>query len=218
MQDQKCVKTIAEMMTILTQLSWPAEHELTKKQLKRSAVMLMPGYEEKYRITKGIRFWQDTKIKYLLIAGTRGDSGFEEKGITLDVGKKSIRIQLGRNRMATPENEEIKLGGYYTNTKDQMLWLVDCLSDLEIDYLILATAAYHVPRCWLTCSQTLKTNKIHRLKLFVKPLCDPENPILPADKILGEAKKIEAYRTKGHVASADDLRAYLVDQCYLCHS
>ncbi|OIO46958.1 MAG: hypothetical protein COY09_02680 [Candidatus Portnoybacteria bacterium CG_4_10_14_0_2_um_filter_39_11] len=218
MQDQKCVETIAGMMTILTRLSWPAEQELTKKQLKRSAVTLMPGYEEKYRVTKGIKFWQDTEIKYLLIAGTRGDSGFENNDIALDIGKKATFIKLGQGRMVAPEKTEIKLGGYCANTKDQMLWLIDCLGGLKIDYLILATAAYYLPRCWLTCLQTLKTNKIHRLKLFVKPLCDPENPILPVDKILEEAKKIEAYRTKGDVASVDDLRAYLVDQHYHCPS
>jgi len=210
MQDQKCVETIAEMMTILTQLSLSTGIGLTKNQRKQGAIIILPGHDEKWRVTKGIRFWQDTKIKHLLIAGTRGDSGFEKNDIALDIGKKSTFIKLGQGRMVASEKTEIKLGGYCANTEDQMLWLVDCLNDndLEIDYLILATAAHHSPRCWLTCLQVLKTNKIYNLKLFVKPLCDPENPILSADKILEEAKKIEAYRAKGDVASVDDLREY----------
>ena len=97
------------------------------------------------------------------------------------------------------------------NTKGQMQWAIEqLLDDLDVDYVILSTARYHLARCALTFAKMWLYNGDGRmLRIAVRPSLDPT----PEDVagVIGtntsaeaELERIEAYQDKGDVATAEE--------------
>lgn len=160
--------------------------------LRKSAVLILPGGWQDYRIPEGIKHWPE-KGKYLWVAGTRGDPFYTRKEILEIIDKiKGMSI----------DSYDIENGGWANNTLDQMLWATELLKkNNEINHLILTTAAYHTPRCVLTCLQTMIKQNISKIVISPIPIYHPEGPSFESTEFKGELERIQKYREKGDVAS-----------------
>lgn len=189
---------VAEMFKILTLVPLVAsDKRQRRKQYPESAVLLLPGQEELWRVTRGVRYWQfASNAKYLWVAGTRGDPAYKKKDIVACV-------------YGNEKKPAIEMGGYCQNAKDQAIWVCDLLQRKysTVRRIIVTTAAYHVPRCMLTLLATLD-NYGFKNQLMILAI-GLGGDLVSSDQILSEAKKIREYRAKGHVATAERLADYL---------
>ncbi len=166
-----------------------------KPAAENTAILILPGMWQEYRITNGVKLWPQHG-KHLWVAGTRQD--------TIYTLREQLVSLLGQ------DSENIEFGGFADHTLGQMQW---CLGLLEkystVNHIIVATAAYHVPRCTLTLLQTLaKANK--QLSLSPWPLYNPAgNSFTEDENFQGELERIALYQEKGDVASLQTWRTYL---------
>ncbi len=166
-----------------------------KADPKTTAILLLPGMYQEYRIEEGIKLWP-TRGKYLWIGPTRGDTKY--------TSRKQV-VELLRE-----DSKDIIFGEYAANTLEQMHWCVELLKNHpEVSHVIVTTAAYHVPRCVLTLLQVLeKAGK--QISLLPWPLQNPTgNSFTAEENFQGELERIPLYQEKGDVASLETWNKYL---------
>ena len=163
---------------------------------KETAIFLLPGVHQEYRITEGVKLWPNAG-KYLWVAGTRGDPTYSKEDIIAVTGKDST---------------DIVCGGFARFTPDQMNWCVSLLKqNPHIKHIVVTTAAYHLPRCVLTLLKALKKSGI-QIPMTPMPLINPNGDsfsVNGTEDFALEMKKIQEYQQKGDVASLEDWKEYL---------
>ncbi len=173
-----------------------------KGKPEETAILVLPGMYQEYRITEGTKFWPD-QGEYLWVAGTNGDPAYSRKQIisVIDVDYP--------NDLHYPN---IICGEFARHTLDQMEWCVSLLKEnTQVKHLIVTTAAYHLPRCTLTLLQVLTKSgmKIPITPLSIRnPSGDSFSPTSTED-LRSEVMKIQQYQEKGDVASLDTWRNYI---------
>lgn len=162
-----------------------------------TAILVMPGVHQEYRIQGGIDLWLEDQDQELWIAGTRGDPSYSREQIVRDAGVDSPNIVCGP---------------FCRHTPDQMDWCMEMLKkNPDVEHLIMTTAAYHLPRCVLT--NVAAMDKVGmRVHITPIPLFSPCGNSFSADGTedwVSELSKIIEYQKTGHVASFEQWRNYL---------
>jgi hypothetical protein len=168
----------------------------------QTAVLVLPGQQD-YRITRVLQNVWPAQGKYLWVAGTRGDPFIEEEDIVHRI------VTTGQN---SPCLDFIECQGWADNTPDQMEWACKMARKYaEVNHLIVATAAYHLPRCVLTFIK-----EMNKADLFV--------PVIPwpltsfsgdsfakkgNQNFALEIAKVLKYQESGHVAPVAEWEEYL---------
>ncbi|MBX4200631.1 YdcF family protein [Candidatus Parcubacteria bacterium] len=161
-----------------------------------TAILVLPGKHQEYRITESVKLWKK-EGDYFWVAGTRGDPAYTREDIIKVTGDDS---------------SDIVCQGFAEHTLAQMQWCALMLKENpQIKYLIVATAAYHLPRCILTLLQVFKKEGV---KMLITPM-PLENPsgnsfsVEDGEDFTSELKKIPQYQEKGDVLSVEDWIEYL---------
>jgi hypothetical protein len=175
--------------------SWPAG------DADCTAVVILPGQQD-YRITRVLQgIWPEAG-KYLWIAGTRGDPAIERDDIF-------GRLLAARGNL--PNADFIECQGYAANTPEQMKFVCRMLRKyIDVNHLIVATAAYHLPRCVLTLVKEMKDYGSQRT-ITPQPLrsfsgnsfAKRSNQVFTL-----ELAKILRYQNSGQVASVEEWEEY----------
>ncbi|MDD5433304.1 MAG: hypothetical protein PHE77_01450 [Candidatus Pacebacteria bacterium] len=158
---------------------------------EETAVLILPGKFQSFRITEGAKLWPD-KGQYLFVAGTRGDPFYSENDIVDLTGKSSLNLFCQ---------------GWAEHTPDQMEWIVKLLQKRFsfIKHLIVATAAYHLPRCVLTLVRAME-NARYFFQICPWPIW---NPLENYPELLEEElNRIFLYQEKGDVAKWENWQQY----------
>ncbi len=167
-----------------------------KGKPEETAILLLPGTYQEYRITEGAKLWPK-EGKYFWVAGTRGDPAYCREDI-IAVTKK--------------DSPNIICQGFAKHTLDQMEWCIAMLKEnSKIKHLVITTSAYHLPRCTLTLLQSLKKSNI-QVSITPIPIKNPKGDSFSIDStedFVLEIKKIQEYQQKGDVASLESWREYL---------
>jgi uncharacterized SAM-binding protein YcdF (DUF218 family) len=170
--------------------------DLQKGNPQETAILLLPGKYQKYRITQGVKLWP-SQGNWLWIAGTRGDPIYSKKDIISVIGKDS---------------PDVVCQGFAKHTLDQMEWCAALLKqNPHIKHLIITTAAYHLPRCVLTLLQVLTKAEV-RIPITPFPLKNPSGDsfsVEGGEDFISEIQKIGEYQQKGDVLSLDVWKEYL---------
>jgi len=175
---------------------------------EKTAILILPGpRDHSYREEQGIRIWKKNKLaKYLLVAGTN-----ESPAITIEDIRGLCGVSTGFSNLFFCRKAK--------NTKEQMEWALSMLENYiptTVEHIIVSTAAYHAPRCFLTFLASV-TAKDKRLIISCLPVYNPEKPDTDYfglartgnTGIEGELKRIIEYQKNGDVASLDDYLNYL---------
>ncbi len=167
-----------------------------KGDLDNTAILLLPGVYQEYRISQGVKIWPK-EGKYLWVAGTRGDPSYTREDIIRAVGADS---------------PDIVCQGFAKHTLDQMEWCVSLLKENpKINHLIVTTAAYHLPRCCLTLLQVLKKSR-KTIAISPVPILNPAGDSFSpesSENFVAETKKIQEYQEKEDVLSLESWREYI---------
>ena len=167
--------------------------------LHRSAILILPGVYQNYRITEGVKHWPK-KGEYLWVAGTRGDPFYT---------RREILETIDRKKREHINNHNFENGGWQNHTLDQMMWVTELLKkNNNINHIILTTAAYHVPRCTLTLLQTMKKQSIKQVVISPIPIYHRLGPSLESESFGGELSRISIYQEKGDVATFETWEEY----------
>ena len=170
----------------------------TKADPKQSALLILPGVQE-YRISEGAKHWPD-KAEHLWVAGTRADPFYTRREI-LDIVREVTTIESGTYL--------IENGGWENHTPHQMRWTVELLKkNPGVNHLIVCTAAYHAPRCVLTCIKIMQRHAAMRV-ISVLPLWHSEGPSSESAEWIEEMERISMYQQKGDVVSWEEWKQYL---------
>lgn len=182
----KELKVLKEMLQIL---SIPF---CSRVKQSESAVVIAPGEFQNYRLTEGAKLWP-VEAKHLWVTGALEEHKYTREQVVKECGSDSPYIVL------------LERGW---NSKEQALAIRDLLVDdfPEVRHVIVATAAYHLPRWILTFLQVMKDR---RMILSPAPLLNPKDPSFSARELKSEIEKILTYRAKGDVASARYFKTYL---------
>ena len=158
----------------------------------KSAILILPGTQQNYRIYEGTKHWPK-KGEYLWVAGTRGDPFYT---------RKEIFEMIDKTKRRYINNHNFENGGWANHTLDQMRWATELLKKNDkINHIILATAAYHVPRCVLTLVQTINRQSIKYVVISPIPIYYCLGPSLDSEDFYGELSRISTYQKKGDVAT-----------------
>lgn len=175
------------MLEILTDAT-----QWAKLPPQETAILILPGKFQEYRVKRGVKLFPK-RGRYLWIAGTRGDTKYNQHII--------LEALLDGN------DHNVFFGPNESDTRSQMLWALGMLEGTPmVKHIIMATAAYHLPRCLLTFLAAAKK----KVMVSPWPLMDPTGT---ADKDLGsfrsEREKIQEYQEKGHVLLSEDWKEYV---------
>ena len=162
---------------------------------ERSAILILPGKYQEYRIAEGVKPWP-SRAKHLWVAGTSGDPTYTREDVIPYVGEDSPHILVG---------------GHARHTKDQMEWARGLLLDSfpEVEHVIMTTSVYHLPRCVLTFLETMCGTPKRWISISPVPLISPIGDSFSIEDLEGEIQRIETYQKKGGVASFAYLDTYL---------
>ena len=165
-----------------------------RAKISESAIVIPPGQLQEYRIAEGVKLWP-SKAKYLWVTGAREKPSYTREQIVSYCQKDSPDILV------------IKRGW---NAKEQVLGIHDLLINRFpwVQHVIVATAAYHLPRWILTFLQTIKDTE-RQIVISPVPLLNPDGISFSVEDLRSEIEKIQTYRIKGDVASSRYLNTYL---------
>lgn len=165
------------------------------------------GLGELGRLQHALHWWHHPAFtgRFLLLAGCNAQE------TTADA------LTLARLRQA-PFHVQ-RLDGVQTlpharHTREQAEWVGDCVAASGVTSLALFAPPYHLLRAYLTLLKTLLTRQ-HRLPLIPVPTPLAPEQLVPEygvpgwALIPGELHRIAAYQAAGHVATLEELRAYL---------
>ena len=79
-----------------------------KGKPEETAIFLLPGVHQEYRITEGVKLWPNAG-KYLWVAGTRGDPTYSKEDIIAVTGK-GPEIQIPSQGCSIKWREDSHLG------------------------------------------------------------------------------------------------------------
>ncbi len=174
-------------------LSIPFAEKFSPEQ---SAILIMPGQYQNWRIEQGTKLWP-RKAKHLWVAGTRDDPLYSREDV----------VQYVRT-----DSPDILCGGWAKHTLWQREWARDLLlKHQQVGHVILTTAAYHLPRCFLTFLQTLQKANCHR-EISLVSLLNPTGQSFTDDQVQAEIDRIGIYQKKGYVASFAQLDLFLAQR------
>lgn len=167
---------------------------------ENTAILVLPGIYQEYRIQGGVNLWKQNQNQRLWIAGTRGDPTYTRDQIV---------------QVAGVDSPNIICQGFANHTPDQMHWCQEMLRDNpEVSHLIMATAAYHLPRCVLTNVVAMEKAG-RRIPISPIPLTNPNGNSFPptgkerSEDWPAEVSKIIMYQATGDVASYVQWHDYL---------
>ncbi|MBI4057877.1 YdcF family protein [Candidatus Microgenomates bacterium] len=199
-----------DIATAMIQINGLSPFNLKRRPLAlQTAFLILPGpRDHEYREKEGIRLyrsWREQNIvKYLMVSGTN-----EEPSLSYDTMQ-----QLTEGISSSDIFFEQKA----RHTKDQMEWASDTLHNRlpHVNHVILSTAAYHLPRGFLTLLQTIKDRE-QQLMLSTAPVYDRYDPSRDftgfaqtgSTGILGEIERIRDYQKTGDVATLETYLHYL---------
>ncbi|MDO8655433.1 MAG: ElyC/SanA/YdcF family protein [bacterium] len=171
------------------------------------AVVVFPGKHQVSRIQEAARVLRKVESPNFWVAGTMGDPFYPRRDIL-----KEMEDAAGDYDRRYRSSPWVETGGFANNSLDQAKFVLELLrANPEVTHLILSTAAYHLPRCVLTCiKQMIEQDK--RVAIYTAPSGDDisQGNLLPGTpEIEEEILKILRYQRKGDVATWDELQRYL---------
>lgn len=172
-----------------------------------TSLLILPGpRDHNYREAEGIRLWKmwraEGLVRHLLVAGTSEMPPLTRENVTdlcgEDPGDCLHFVQKARH------------------TPDQMEWTLNIADNIGLGHLIISTAAYHLPRGFLTALKTMAGRGM-RLVLSAAPVYDPDDPSRDFVGFLhtggiglqGEVERIVKYQEAGQVATIEEYLTYL---------
>ncbi|MFC4019927.1 YdcF family protein [Micromonospora sp. GCM10011542] len=169
------------------------------------AIAVATGQGEEWRLTQGIRAWEvNPGLRHLLVAnGNPTEETYNE--ITLGYLRG-----LGLRRI----DGVVLQTAPAPNTGLQAAWIAQQVRALGIASIALTVSSYHLPRAYLTVLKAASTLEV-RLPIIPVPVAvSPDTPVPETgatayDLVGGEVRRILAYRSRGWVASDEELRQYL---------
>lgn len=158
------------------------------------AILCFTGEGERHRVPHAVELWQYTNARYLLIAGN-SEEVIEKYG---GYDKRSIKEEFGIS------DPGVIVQTLSKNTLTQAIWFLEELGKLKsIDRVVIVSAWYHIPRCFLSFLRWACNRYLISLS-YPLPNLKHELVLLP-----GEMDRIQKYQEKGDIATLDDLLAYL---------
>lgn len=175
-----------------------------------TAILFLPGGNgHEYRQKEIVRHWRDGKLaKYLFFSGRSEEPPYTRKYVT-DLAQVSL------------DDPRIFFTPKARHTYEETEWAMGLINELFfIRHIIIGTAAYHLPRGFLTLLHSLEKRKWEReIIISSLPAYNLENPSVDFTGfswtgntgILGEMQRILKYQQKPyeHVASIPSFWEYL---------
>lgn len=172
-----------------------------------TAFLILPAGQEghHYREDEGIATWRTLCALRLVSSSHLMIAGVSEEKISV------ARLA----RLAGIPGDRLCMASHARNTPDQMAWALAVLANKpEVKRLVVCTAAYHTPRCFLTMLRTMDKRGVE-LILYTAPLLSPDNPEVDqvgfvstgSTGLRGEIERIIGYTDD--VATLDRFYEYL---------
>ncbi|MDO8470708.1 MAG: hypothetical protein Q7S63_01900 [bacterium] len=173
-----------------------------KSDPERTAILVLPGEFQEFRVSEAVKSLWPGKGKHLWVAGTHSNPLYLRRDVL-----RIVQEEIGSGFDTT----YIETAGWAANTPGQMYWAAALLKyySTSVEHVIVATAAYHAPRCVLTLLKTMsKTGAECVISVF--PILHENGPHSREPLWVEEEEKIRTYQKKGDVASRLEWDRYLL--------
>ncbi|MDO8655437.1 MAG: ElyC/SanA/YdcF family protein [bacterium] len=193
--------THVAMIGLLSNLQLPSDAPLPRFTTQ-TAVVVFPGEHQEWRIQEAAKVLQKVDSPHFWIAGTAGNPFYLRETILEEMERAIGSVERYRY------SPLLVCGAFANDTRDQARFVLELLKARpEVTHLVLTTAAYHLPRCVLTCiKQMMLQDK--RAVIYTTP--SGAETIRPGNQELEEEiAKIPRYQAQGDIATWDELERYL---------
>jgi uncharacterized SAM-binding protein YcdF (DUF218 family) len=163
-------------------------------------IVLIPGFHESWCLEEGVRAFEGSRARSLLVAG----DGIDQPLITLD--------ELKRHGLTREHGVTIQQGALHT--RHQADWVVDEVTSKQLKSVAVVASPSHLLRAYLTILKVVLESESLIALIPVPVRVSPETVISRTggtvwDLMPSEVERISAYQVKGDVATLAQLQEYL---------
>ena len=180
---------------------------------RADAIIIFTGYGTKI-VEEVSRIWRGEKI---FIVGPDSLEWRKNKDADAEFYQRFIMqkyLEIPTDKIKANRSQETK------HANGQSIIAAKEIKEREWKNVILVTAAYHLPRAYMTLLKALKGNRLEKEVKIIPKFCDMEDWEVHdyelkdnfswVSKLMNEKNKIAEYQNNGDVAEWSELEEYLV--------